>query len=225
MAAKVWRPFLQECESFDRNRTQQRSCIAKCGPLVKITQTLRRVVTNSPEHDVGRNGAALAYCLVFAPFHLLIYVSNLLGMLYLDEHEIQGSWGWIWDIRRLPRTESQCLWNAIPFLSLRKHHSIPELVAISWESFLVRQTANMFSVWNERMFGRKALIRFLHDVYSLQETLLHRKMEIFIDFWALACYNYYVCQGSPCLTKGSSDECPANDPETPCQYDAEGLYG
>ena len=36
------------------------------------------------EHDVGKNAAALAYYLMFAVFPLLIFVSNLLGILKLD---------------------------------------------------------------------------------------------------------------------------------------------
>lgn len=45
---------------------------------------LRLLVTNFFEHDVGKNAAALAYYLLFALFPLLIFISNVLGLLKLD---------------------------------------------------------------------------------------------------------------------------------------------
>lgn len=47
-------------------------------------QTIRLLVTNYFEHNVGQTAAALAYYLLFAMFPLLIFVSNLLGLLHLD---------------------------------------------------------------------------------------------------------------------------------------------
>lgn len=41
-------------------------------------------MTNFFKHDVGKNAAALAYYLLFALFPLLIFISNVLGLLKLD---------------------------------------------------------------------------------------------------------------------------------------------
>jgi len=49
---------------------------------------LRIVFHNFFEHDVGKNAAALAYYLLFAIFPLLIFLSNLLGLLDLNIHAI-----------------------------------------------------------------------------------------------------------------------------------------
>ena len=46
--------------------------------------TFRLLVSNFFEHDVGRNAAALAYYLLFALFPLLIFISNVLGLLDLN---------------------------------------------------------------------------------------------------------------------------------------------
>lgn len=45
---------------------------------------LRLLITNFFEHDVGKNAAALAYYLLFALFPILIFLSNVLGLLKLD---------------------------------------------------------------------------------------------------------------------------------------------
>lgn len=50
----------------------------------KIYRIIKFVIYNFFHHNVGRNGAALAYYLVFALFPVLIFVSNLLGLLNLD---------------------------------------------------------------------------------------------------------------------------------------------
>jgi len=49
-----------------------------------VKPVLRLLVTNFFEHDVGKNAAALAYYLLFALFPLLIFLSNVLGLLKLD---------------------------------------------------------------------------------------------------------------------------------------------
>jgi len=49
---------------------------------------LRIVFHNFFEHDVGKNAAALAYYLLFAIFPLLIFLSNLLGLLDLNIYAI-----------------------------------------------------------------------------------------------------------------------------------------
>ncbi len=46
--------------------------------------TLRLLINNFFAHKVGRNAAALAYYLLFALFPLLIFLSNLLGLLDLN---------------------------------------------------------------------------------------------------------------------------------------------
>lgn len=45
---------------------------------------LRLLIANFFEHEVGKNAAALAYYLLFAIFPLLIFLSNLLGLLDLN---------------------------------------------------------------------------------------------------------------------------------------------
>lgn len=51
---------------------------------VRLKKTVRLVVTGYFDHDVGRNAAALAYYLLFALFPLLLFISNLLGLMALD---------------------------------------------------------------------------------------------------------------------------------------------
>lgn len=53
-----------------------------------FSQTVRQLVTNFFEHNVGKSAAALAYHLLFALFPLLIFISNLLGLLELDVNGI-----------------------------------------------------------------------------------------------------------------------------------------
>ena len=52
----------------------------KSGPGQFAVQLLRRYFT----HDVGRQGAALAYYLLFSLFPFLIFLSSLLGLLELN---------------------------------------------------------------------------------------------------------------------------------------------
>lgn len=47
-------------------------------------RTLAQLVRSFFDHDVGKNAAALAYYLLFALFPLLIFLSNLIGLLKLD---------------------------------------------------------------------------------------------------------------------------------------------
>lgn len=58
--------------------------IQKSRPL----RALDMLAHNLMEHNVPRNAAALAYYLLFAIFPLLIFISNLLGMLKLDVPQI-----------------------------------------------------------------------------------------------------------------------------------------
>lgn len=47
-------------------------------------KVIRNTVFHIAEHDVGKSAAALTYYLLFAMFPLLVFVSNLLGLLDLD---------------------------------------------------------------------------------------------------------------------------------------------
>ena len=49
---------------------------------------LHLLVTNFFEHNVGKNAAALAYYLLFALFPLLIFISNLLGLMDLNVNAV-----------------------------------------------------------------------------------------------------------------------------------------
>jgi len=53
-----------------------------------VISALRLVIQNFFEHNVGKNAAALAYYLLFALFPMLIFLSNLLGLLDLNISEI-----------------------------------------------------------------------------------------------------------------------------------------
>lgn len=47
-------------------------------------KTIRNSIQNAANHDIGKSAAALTYYLLFALFPLLIFVSNLLGLLDLN---------------------------------------------------------------------------------------------------------------------------------------------
>ena len=49
-----------------------------------LPKVIRNTVFNIAEHGVGKSAAALTYYLLFAMFPLLVFVSNLLGLLDLD---------------------------------------------------------------------------------------------------------------------------------------------
>jgi len=54
----------------------------------RLKQTVLLLIRNYVQHNVGKNAAALAYYLLFAIFPLLIFASNLLGLLKLDVFSI-----------------------------------------------------------------------------------------------------------------------------------------
>ena len=54
----------------------------------RLKQTVLLLIRNYGQHNVGKNAAALAYYLLFAIFPLLIFASNLLGLLKLDVYAI-----------------------------------------------------------------------------------------------------------------------------------------
>lgn len=47
-------------------------------------KTIRKAIQNAAAHDIGKSAAALTYYLLFALFPLLIFISNLLGLLDLN---------------------------------------------------------------------------------------------------------------------------------------------
>ena len=53
--------------------------------------TIHKTLTNVIEHDVSKSAAALTYNLLFALFPLLIFVSNLLGLLELNVASITAA--------------------------------------------------------------------------------------------------------------------------------------
>jgi len=60
-------------------------------PKRMLKNTLRLLAVNFYEHNVGKNAAALAYYLLFSLFPLLIFITNLVGLLDLDVHSITGA--------------------------------------------------------------------------------------------------------------------------------------
>lgn len=54
-------------------------------------KTVRRLLSNITEHDVPKSAAALTYYLLFALFPLMIFISNLLGLLELDVASITAA--------------------------------------------------------------------------------------------------------------------------------------
>lgn len=82
MAVEASAAILRSKEIFvvinDQTRQQQKTKASVFRP------TLRLLVANFFSHNVGRNAASLAYYLLFALFPLLIFISNLLGLLDLN---------------------------------------------------------------------------------------------------------------------------------------------
>ena len=58
---------------------------------MKLKRTIRKTLTNVIEHDIQKSAAALTYNLLFALFPLLIFVSNLLGLLDLNVASITSA--------------------------------------------------------------------------------------------------------------------------------------
>lgn len=56
-----------------------------------LRRSIRRTLAGAVAHDAGKSAAALTYYLLFAMFPLLIFVSNLLGMLDLDVTSITNT--------------------------------------------------------------------------------------------------------------------------------------
>lgn len=102
----------------EQNNGQTMFCQNKTkGSLLK--QTIRLVFINFFEHGVGRNGAALAYYLLFALFPLMIFVSNLLGLLKLNVDSITLAL-----IRILPRDIVELLEGYLDYVSRESSKSL-----------------------------------------------------------------------------------------------------
>lgn len=56
-----------------------------------LKRSIRKTALGAVEHSVGKSAAALTYYLLFAIFPLLIFVSNLLGMLELNVTSITST--------------------------------------------------------------------------------------------------------------------------------------
>ncbi|MBO5747199.1 MAG: YihY/virulence factor BrkB family protein [Clostridia bacterium] len=61
---------------------------AKSNKLSFISRTLKAVTVRFYTHSIGQNAAALAYYFLFALFPMLIFISNLLGILDLNIYAI-----------------------------------------------------------------------------------------------------------------------------------------
>lgn len=105
-------------------------------------RTIRLLVKNVFAHDVGKNAAALAYHLLFALFPLLIFLSNLLGLLDLNVTAITQTLQ-----RFLPRDVVDIIETYLDYVSHTSSHSL------MW-------FALVFSVW----FPMRAAKGLMDDV-------------------------------------------------------------
>ncbi len=105
-------------------------------------QTLRLLFVNSFEHNIGKSAAALAYYLLFAIFPLLIFASNLLGLLDININSVTTALSHI-----LPKDIVSLAENYLDYVS---HTSSRTLL---WFSLI-------FSVW----FPMRAVKRLMLDV-------------------------------------------------------------
>lgn len=56
-----------------------------------LRRSIRKTLAGAAEHEIGKSAAALTYYLLFAMFPLLIFISNLLGMLELNVKSITNT--------------------------------------------------------------------------------------------------------------------------------------
>lgn len=106
--------------------------------------TIRLLINNFFEHDVGKNAAALAYYLLFALFPLLIFLSNLLGLLELNVTEITQILQ-----RILPKDIVNLIETYLDYVSHTSSH------ALLWFALI-------FSIW----FPMRAVKGLMGDVRS-----------------------------------------------------------
>lgn len=105
-------------------------------------RALRLTVVNAFNHKLGKNAAALAYYLLFAIFPLLIFISNLLGVLELNVSVIVSVLGRILPLAAVELIESYL-----------EHISNNSTEALLWFSLV-------FSVW----FPMRAVRGLMDDV-------------------------------------------------------------
>ena len=79
--------------AFTLTRRQEVSRLAQIKQCYNglFPESVRRTVTNITKHEVSKSAAALTYYLLFAMFPLLIFVSNLLGLLDLNVESISNA--------------------------------------------------------------------------------------------------------------------------------------
>lgn len=107
-----------------------------------ILPTIRLVFKNFFEHQVGKNAAALAYYLLFALFPLIVFISNLLGLLDLNIIGISNGLQ-----RLLPRDVVGLLETYLEYVSHTSSH------ILLWFSLI-------FSIW----FPMRAVKGLMDDV-------------------------------------------------------------
>lgn len=105
-------------------------------------RVLKRIARHFFEHNVGKNAAALAYYLLFALFPILIFVSNLLGVLDLNVSAITQTLN-----RILPHDVVGIIENYLDHISDNSSH------VLMW-------FALVFSVW----FPMRAVKGLMDDV-------------------------------------------------------------
>lgn len=115
-----------------------------------IKPALRLIVNNFFEHNVGKNAAALAYYLLFALFPLLIFISNLLGLLDLDVNAITQALQQV-----LPKDIVEIVGSYLDYVSHTSSHSL------LW-------FALVFSVWFP-MRAAKGLMDDVRLAYNLKK--------------------------------------------------------
>lgn len=108
----------------------------------KFKSALRIVFVNYFKHNVGKNAAALAYYLLFALFPMLIFITNLLGLLDLDVYTIIES---LKDI--LPKDVVSIVKTYLDYISNTSSHTL------MWFAFVL-------SIW----FPLRAVQGLMDDV-------------------------------------------------------------
>lgn len=110
--------------------------------MTKFRSTLRLVFVNFFNHNVGKNAAALAYYLLFALFPMLIFITNLLGLLDLNVYSIIESLN---DI--LPKDVVSIVHTYLDYISNTSSHTL------MWFAFVL-------SIW----FPLRAVQGLMDDV-------------------------------------------------------------
>ncbi len=112
-----------------------------------VKRTIRLLITNYFNHNVGKNAAALAYYLLFALFPILIFTSNLLGIMNLNVHPVTQS---LWKF--LPTDVASIVETYLDYVSHTSSHTL------LWFSLV-------FSIW----FPMRAAQGLMNDVRRAYE--------------------------------------------------------